>query len=99
MILVIFGIILFILFIVIVICMLTPICDGGELISGCGKPLFPWRKKFKLPSGKYCCMQCYLRDLKQFSDIRQDSNGDMKLVFRDEDDYDRDTEDRNKETE
>ena len=45
---------------------------GGEFLrSNCGKVLFPWVKKFKLPSGRYCCLNCYRNDLLYFTEIRE----------------------------
>ena len=83
------GLFLAIFFIVIVIFTVlmlnTPICDGGDLIRGCGKILFPWRKKFKLPSGKWCCTSCYARDLKMFAQLKKDSDNDpFKFKVMDE---------------
>ena len=77
-------IVLFVL-VAFVIIFTTKICDGGELISGCGKPLFIWTKKIKLPSGKYCCTNCYARDLKLFAKVKSDSEKDvLKFYIRDE---------------
>ena len=68
-----------------VILVVTKICEGGELFSGCGKMLFPWTKKIKLPSGKYCCINCYARDLKMFTEIRKDSEKEtFKFYAKDE---------------
>ena len=69
------GITVIVLLSLILFILLTPVCDGGELLqSDCGKILFPWVKKFKLPSGKYCCQKCYLRDLQSFVDIRKNTD-------------------------
>ena len=55
----------------------VPVCNGGEIDKKpCGKILFPWVKKYKLPSGKYCCKDCYLRDWNTFASIRNDSASD-----------------------
>ena len=68
------GIIVVVLLSLILCILFTPVCDGGELLQNdCGKILFPWVKKFKLPSGKYCCQKCYLRDLQSFVEIRKDT--------------------------
>ena len=54
--------------------MITPVCGGGELVhTDCGKILFPWVKKFKLPSGKYCCLNCYKNDLMLFVEMRKNA--------------------------
>ena len=74
-----------VLFLICVILITTKICAGGDLFSCCGKMLFPWTKKVKLPSGKYCCINCYVRDLKMFSEIRKDSENDtFKFYAKDE---------------
>ena len=64
----------------------TKICNGGELIhTGCGKILFPWQQKFKLPSGKICCLDCYAKDLKIFSEMLENSEKEnFKFKVEDE---------------
>ena len=60
----------------------TKVCTGGDLfIRDCGKLLFPWVKRFKLPSGKFCCIDCYMNELQQFTKMRSDVDG---LTFKDE---------------
>lgn len=83
---IIIGVIIFIILILIFWFLKSvKICNGGELFhTGCGKILFPWQPKFKLPSGKICCMQCYIKDLKLFSEMVE-SRENQKLTFKVED--------------
>lgn len=39
------------------------ICEGGKIMQGCGKLLFPWTPKIKFTDGTYCCMSCFQRDI------------------------------------
>lgn len=59
----------------------TKICEGGALFSGCGKALYPWTKKFKLPTGLYCCAKCYARDLEQFAKMKAPETDKTKPRF------------------
>lgn len=44
------------------------ICEGGKIMQGCGKLLFPWSKKVKIKGfDTYCCEDCFKRDLELFS--------------------------------
>ena len=64
-----------ILLILLILILNLPVCGGGEIISNpCGKILFPWTKKFKLPSGKYCCKACYLADLQTFAELYKEND-------------------------
>ena len=44
----------------------TKVCNGGQLIVGCGRLLFPWSKKYFLSSNKVCCKRCFEREMKLF---------------------------------
>jgi len=81
-IIVIISIILLLLVCLCIILITTKVCAGGDLFAKeCGKLLFPWSKRFKLPSGKFCCMDCYMNELQKFSEMRSEPDG---LTFVDE---------------
>lgn len=48
----------------------------------------------KLPSGRYCCLDCYARDLNAFAKMRSVNDADrVKFTVKEEEDwYDGDTE-------
>lgn len=42
------------------------ICEGGKIMQGCGRLLFPWSFKIKIEGG-YCCKKCFMRDYELYS--------------------------------
>lgn len=43
-------------------------CDGGYLLNGCGRYLFPWSRKFKIKNkDTYCCYTCFKKEMEIFS--------------------------------
>ena len=92
--------VLFLFVLIFVVLITTKICEGGALISGCGRPLYPWVKKFKLPSGLYCCARCYARDLEQFAKMKTTEKDPTKPVFTvEEETFDLGEDDTGNETE
>ena len=78
--LVIILVIIILLLLLVLLLRSIPVCNGGDFITKqCGKVLFPWVPKFKLPSGKYCCKDCYLRDIQSYADIKQKSREGIKI--------------------
>lgn len=76
--LIIVGVIVFILLLLIFFHSIK-ICEGGKILQGCGKLLFPWSKKYKIPGfNSYCCEECYKRDLNLFS---IDENPKLNIKF------------------
>lgn len=57
----------------------TYVCSGGRIMQGCGKILYPWSKRIKVPYGKgYCCMECLKRDIDLVTEASKE--GEYMLV-------------------
>lgn len=47
----------------------TYFCEGGVLLKGCNKLLYPWTKKVKITKEKHCCIQCFNREMEILSGV------------------------------
>ena len=81
--LIIFGFIIVAIFILYIVFCLK-FCDGGGLIKGCGKPLFPWTEKFRISDDYYCCKVCFYRDLKMFRDFNDVPKRNIRFTEQEE---------------
>ena len=73
----------------------TKICEGGRIMQGCGKLLFPWTKKYKIPGfDNYCCEACFKRDFELVAMEGTESKMGLKFTEREEENgIERDTDD------
>ena len=81
----IFLIVVVILLFLFVILHSIKICEGGLIMQGCGKFLFPWTKKHKLPpNNTYCCEECFKRDYKLLMDAPSRANKKLHFTLKEE---------------
>lgn len=53
-------------------------------MQGCGKLLFPWTKKYKIPGfNTYCCKACFERDYNLLTKPAENTR-DLRLTQREE---------------
>ena len=87
------GILILLLCGIITFLILTKICNGGLFLRGCGKVLYPWTHRYKLPDGRYCCENCLKKDLQLLA--QEPDNRNLRFTVKEEEDVpdDRETSD------